>query len=76
MTPFILKRWPRFDNFMALFTTKLGKPAQRHFIALIMAFIIYDGRKNIASLNRALFARAILPRCGALLAKASGMNKP
>jgi DDE superfamily endonuclease len=56
MTPFILNRWPRFDNFVALFTTKLGKPAQRHFIALIIALILYDGRKNIASLNRALFA--------------------
>ena len=56
MTPYILNRWPRFDNFVALFTTKLGKPAQRHFIALIIAFIIYDGRKNIASLNRAMFA--------------------
>jgi SRSO17 transposase len=56
MTPFILNRWPRFDNFVSLFTTKLGKPARRHFIALIMAFIIYDGRKNIAGLNRALFS--------------------
>lgn len=56
MTPYILNRWPRFDNFLALFTNKLGKPARRHFIALIVAFIIYDGRKNIASLNRALFA--------------------
>ena len=56
MTSFILNRWPRFDNFVALFTNKLGKPAQRHFIALIIAFIIYDGRKNIASLNRALFS--------------------
>ncbi len=56
MTPYILKRWPRFDNFVALFTSKLGKPAQRHFLALIIAFIIYDGRKNIASLNRALFS--------------------
>jgi SRSO17 transposase len=56
MTAFILKRWPRFDNFVVLFTTKLGKPAQRHFITLLIAFIIYDGRKNIASLNRALFS--------------------
>ena len=56
MTSFILKFWPRFDNFITLFITKLGKPDQHHFIALIMAFIIYDGRKNIAGLNRALFA--------------------
>lgn len=56
MTPYILKRWPRFDNFLSLFSAKLGKPARRHFIALIIAFIIYDGRKNIAGLNRALFS--------------------
>lgn len=56
MIPYILNRWPRFDNFVNLFTAKLGKPAQRHFIALIIAFIIYDGRKNIAGLNRGLFA--------------------
>lgn len=56
MTPYILNRWPRFDNFVSLFTAKLGEPAKRHFIALIMAFIIYDGPKNIAGLNRGLFA--------------------
>jgi hypothetical protein len=55
MTSYILKRWPRFDNFISLFSTKLAKPARGHFIALIIAFIIYDGRKNIAGLNRALF---------------------
>jgi SRSO17 transposase len=56
MTPYILKRWPRFDNFVALFTTKLAKPAQRHLVALLIGLIIYDGRKNLAGLNRALFA--------------------
>jgi hypothetical protein len=56
VTEYIVKRWPRFDNYLALFTTKLGKPAQRHFIAILIALIIFDGRKNIAGLNRALFA--------------------
>lgn len=56
MTAYIVKRWPRFDNYVALFTTKLGKPAQRHFIAILIALIIYDGRKNLAGLNRALYA--------------------
>jgi SRSO17 transposase len=39
-----------------LFTCKLSKPARRHFISLLIAFIIYDGRKNIAGMNRALFS--------------------
>lgn len=56
MTDYIVKRWPRFDNFVSLFTTKLAKPAQRHFIALLVALIIFDGRKNIVGLNRALLA--------------------
>jgi SRSO17 transposase len=56
MTEYIVKAWPGFDNFVALFTTKLGKPARRHLLAILIAFIIYDGRKNIAGLNRALFA--------------------
>jgi len=56
MTNYIVKRWPHFDNFVALFSVKLAKPAQRHFIALLIAIIIYDGRKNIAGLNRALFS--------------------
>jgi SRSO17 transposase len=56
MTEHIVKRWPRFDNFVALFEAKLSKPAQRHFIAMLIAFIIYAGRKNIAGLNQALFA--------------------
>ncbi len=56
MTPYILNRWPHFDNFISLFSAKLGQPAKRHFIALIISFIIYDGRKNIAGLNRGLFA--------------------
>jgi SRSO17 transposase len=56
MTEYILKRWPRFDNFVALFTTNLAKPAHRHLVAILIALIIWDGRKNIAGLNRALFA--------------------
>ncbi len=44
MTTYIVNRWPRFDNFVALFTIKLAKPAQRHFTPLLIAFIIYDGR--------------------------------
>jgi SRSO17 transposase len=56
MTDYILKRWPHSDNFVALFTNKLAKPAQRHFIALLIALIIFDGRKNLAGLNRALFS--------------------
>ncbi len=54
MTAYILKRWPRFDNFLTLFNTKLGKPAQRHLLNLMIAFIMSDGRKNMAGLNRAL----------------------
>lgn len=56
MTEYIVKRWPRFDNYLTLFTTKLAKPAKRHLVAVLIALIIYDGRKNIAGLNRALFA--------------------
>jgi hypothetical protein len=56
MTENIVKRWLRFDNFVRLFTNKLSKPAQRHFIALLIGFIVYDGRKNIAGMNRALFS--------------------
>lgn len=56
MTDFILNRWPHFSNFLALFSANLTKPAQRHLVALLIALIIYDGRKNIAGLNRALFA--------------------
>ena len=56
MTAFILNRWPHFSNFLALFTANLTKPAQRHLAALLIGLIIYDGRKNIAGLNRALFA--------------------
>lgn len=56
MTAYILSRWPHFSNFLALFTKGLTKPAQRHLTALLIALIIYDGRKNIAGLNRALFA--------------------
>jgi hypothetical protein len=56
MTAYIVKRWHNFGNFIALFTTKLSKPAQRHLVALLIAFISYDGRKNVAGLNRALFA--------------------
>src|SRR6266496_2073000 len=56
MTATILNRWPHFSNWLALFEPKLGKPAQRHLVALLIAFIIYDGRKNLAGLNRALYA--------------------
>src|SRR5215212_7360830 len=56
MTDYIVNRWPHFSNFLALFTTNLAKPAKRHLAALLIALIIYDGRKNIAGLNRALFA--------------------
>ncbi len=56
MTAYILNRWPHFSNFLALFTANLTKPAQRHLAALLIGLIIYDGRKNIAGLNRALFA--------------------
>jgi SRSO17 transposase len=55
MTHYIVKRWPRFDNFVALFSANLTRPAQRHLIALLIALIIYDGRKNLAGLNRALW---------------------
>lgn len=57
MTHYIVKRWPHFDNFVSLFTTKLGKPAQRHLVEFLVALIIWEGRKNINGLNRALFAR-------------------
>lgn len=56
MTAYIVNRWPHFSNFLNLFTAKLSKPATRHLTALLIALIIYDGRKNIAGLNRALFA--------------------
>lgn len=56
MTEYIVKRWCRFDNFVALFATKLTKPAKRHLLHLLIALIIFDGRKNLAGLNRALFA--------------------
>lgn len=56
MTEYIVKRWPGFDNFVSLFTQKLTRPAQRHLIAILIAFVIFDGRKNLAGLNRALFA--------------------
>jgi SRSO17 transposase len=56
MTDYIVNRWPHFSNFLALFTAKLNKPAKRHLTALLIALIIYDGRKNVAGLNRALFA--------------------
>jgi SRSO17 transposase len=56
MTEYIVNRWPHFSNFLNLFTTKLAKPATRQLTALLIALIIFDGRKNIAGLNRALFA--------------------
>src|SRR5512144_751907 len=56
MTDYIVNRWPHFSNFLDLFSTKLAKPAKRHLTALLIALIIYDGRKNVAGLNRALFA--------------------
>lgn len=56
MTAYIVKRWQGFGNFVTLFTTKLTKPAQRHLLALLIALVSYDGRKNVAGLNRALFA--------------------
>lgn len=56
MTEYIVKRWQRFDNFVSLFTTRLGQPARRHLVALLIALIIWEGRKNLAGLNRALFA--------------------
>jgi SRSO17 transposase len=56
MTDHIVNRWPHFSNFLNLFKAKLTKPAQRHLLALLIALIIYDGRKNVAGLNRALFA--------------------
>lgn len=56
MTDYILNRWPHFSNFLALLTKDLAKPATRHLTALLIALIIYDGRKNVAGLNRALFA--------------------
>lgn len=56
MTEYIVKRWPNFDNFVQLFTTKLGKPARRHLVEFLVALIIWEGRKNISGLNRALFA--------------------
>lgn len=56
MTDYIVKRWPHLDNFVQLFTTKLGKPAQRHLVEFLVALIIWEGRKNINGLNRALLA--------------------
>ena len=56
MTDYIVNRWPHFSNFLDLFTAKLTKPAKRHLLALLIALIIYDGRKNVTGLNRALFA--------------------
>lgn len=57
MTQYILKRWSRFGNYLALFEPLLGKPAQQHFRHLLLAFIIYAGSKNITGLNRATFNR-------------------
>ena len=57
MTEYILKRWSRFGNYLALFEPLLGKPAQQHFRHLLIAFIIYAGSKNITGLNRATFNR-------------------
>jgi SRSO17 transposase len=53
----ILKRWPRFSNYLALFESKLGRPAQQHLCSLLIAFILYTGPKNITGLNRAGFNR-------------------
>jgi hypothetical protein len=55
MTDYILKCWPRFGNYLALFEPFLGKPAQRHFRQFLMGFILYLGTKNVTGLNRATF---------------------
>lgn len=55
MTDLILNRWPRFGNYLALFERKLGKPARQHLLHLLIAFLIYDGAKNVTGLNRALY---------------------
>src|SRR5512140_2866075 len=71
MTTIILKRWPRFGNWLALFEAKLGKPAQRHLSALLIALIIFDGRKNLAGLNRALYAPCHLSSLHRFIGEAS-----
>jgi SRSO17 transposase len=57
MTASILKRLPRFSNYLALFDTRFGQPARQHFLHLLLAFLIYDGAKNLTGLNRATFNR-------------------
>lgn len=57
MTDLILNRLPRLGKYLTLFDQKLGRPARQHFIHLILAFLIYDGPKNLAGLNRASFNR-------------------
>lgn len=60
MLPFILNRWSRFSNYLALFEGKLGKPATQHFRHFLVALILYLGTKNITGLNRAAFNRCHL----------------
>ena len=57
MTDLILNRLPRLGKYLTFFDQKLGRPARQHFIHLILAFILYDGAKNLAGLNRASFNR-------------------
>ena len=56
MTEYIIKRWSRFGNYLTLFSKGLGEPARKHLLTVIVGLIIWDGAKNVANLNRALFA--------------------
>jgi SRSO17 transposase len=49
----ILKRWNRFSNYLALFGNHLSKPARQHLCQILVAFLLYNGPKNITGLNRA-----------------------
>ena len=60
MLLYILKRWSRFGNYLALFETGLNQAATRHFRHFLVAFILYVGTKNITGLNRSTFNRCHL----------------
>jgi SRSO17 transposase len=71
MTPFILNRWPRFSNYVALFNGKMNKAARDHLLHLLIGFLIYLGPKNLTGLNRATFNRRHLSSVDRFITEAS-----